>query len=133
MMLPNKLISQNPGGIMLFLALSEAIHCQTKRRPKIKLPLQPMIFQAFTSTAASCKIAKRDCMRSLSHRIFFAATWGALPRFRLRQAYGATDCEAAERSATWIAGVPGCGTRPMRSERSSVGAKSLKMRHLKFD
>src|ERR1700740_267191 len=75
MRLPNKLISQNPGGIMLFLALSEAIHCQTKRRPKIKLPLQPMIFQAFTSTAASCKIAKRDCMRSLSHRIFFAASW----------------------------------------------------------
>src|ERR1700739_2253016 len=74
-MLPKNLISQNPGGMSLFLALSEAIHCQTKRRPKIKLPLQPMIFQAFTSTAASCKIAKRDCMRSLSHRIFFAASW----------------------------------------------------------
>jgi hypothetical protein len=73
-MLPNRLISQKPGGIMLFLALSEAIHCQTKRSPKIKLPVQPIIFQAFTSPAASFKIAKRDCMRSLSHRIFLAAT-----------------------------------------------------------
>src|SRR5580704_2411631 len=62
-MLPNRLISQKPGGIMLFFALSEAIHCQKKRRPKIRFPVHPMIFQAFTSTAASCKIAKRDCMR----------------------------------------------------------------------
>ena len=73
-MLPNRLISQNPGGIMLFLALSEAIHCQTNRSPKIKLPVHPMIFHAFISSVASCKIAKSDCMRSLSHRIFFAAT-----------------------------------------------------------
>src|ERR1700740_371597 len=85
MRLPNKLISQNPGGIMLFLALSEAIHCQTNRSPKIKLPVQPMIFQAFISSVATCKIAKSDCMRSLSHRIFFAAT-GALPRFLRRPA-----------------------------------------------
>ena len=105
-MLPNKLISQNPGGIMLFLALSEAIHCQTKRRPKIKLPLQPMIFQAFTSTAASCKIAKRDCMGSLSHRIFFAASW------------------AVERC------LPGAAGRGRRSERCSVGNDAKKNRRM---
>jgi hypothetical protein len=66
------------------------------------LPLQPMIFQAFTSTAANCKMAKRDCMRSLSHRIFFAASW------------------AGERAASLRR-----GRKPMQSELSSVGAKSL--------
>jgi len=94
----NKLISQNPGGIMLFLALSEAIHCQTKRRPKIKLPLQPMIFQAFTSTAASCKIAKSDCMRSLSHRIFFAASCGALPSHGRRTKPTVGPCSVGAKS-----------------------------------
>ena len=101
-MLPNKLISQKPGGIMLFLALSEAIHCQTKRVPKIKLPVQPRIFQAFTSTAASCKKAKSDCMRSLSHRIFFAGSW------------------AVERC------LPAAVGRGRRSERCSVGNNATK-------
>ena len=81
-MLPNRLISQNPAGIMLFLALSEAIHCQTKRVPKIKFPVQPRIFQAFTSTAASCKIAKSDCMRRYRIESFWSQL-GARSRLKL--------------------------------------------------
>jgi hypothetical protein len=51
-MLPKRLHSQNPMGIMLFFARSEATHWRRKRIEKTALPVHPTIFQGVTTMNA---------------------------------------------------------------------------------
>jgi hypothetical protein len=52
-MLPRRLHSQNPTGIILFFARSEAIHWRKNRTEKTALPVHPTIFQGVTTIKAN--------------------------------------------------------------------------------
>src|SRR5260221_3061336 len=61
--LPKRLHSQNPTGMMLFPARSEAIHCSRNRIPKIRLPDNPITFQAFISIIKKENVPNTDIFR----------------------------------------------------------------------